>query len=184
VSRVSKFGLNFASTRRGPVMWLNWSLSEFNEQHELNPKTWTCNGPRNRNFFCERRMQGRHDVMWSVKWLSAFLCIVNIRCSMIVGNCRFLVIDTSVAVTAFFALRLDTVSEIGLLCHCLFCSLISSRHAQFPKQSHRLTCRTAFGTTRHRPTLSRAMRLTARPPPTFTSHSSRRTRRKSMLRLN
>lgn len=24
--------------------------------------------------------------MWHIKWLSAFLCIVNIRCSMIVGN--------------------------------------------------------------------------------------------------
>lgn len=27
-------------------------------------------------------------MMWNVKWLSAFLCIVNIRCSMLVGNYR------------------------------------------------------------------------------------------------
>jgi hypothetical protein len=27
-----------------------------------------------------------NDVMWNVKWLSAFFCIANIKCSMIVGN--------------------------------------------------------------------------------------------------
>jgi hypothetical protein len=64
--------------------------------------------------------------MWSVKWFSAFLCIVNIRCSMIVGNCRFRNRRICGHGSLFLRLRRHH-SEIGLLCQCLFCSLIPSR---------------------------------------------------------
>lgn len=41
----------------------------------------------------------QNDVMWSVKWLAAFFCIANIKCSMIVGNYR-VPLSTSVYVRA------------------------------------------------------------------------------------
>lgn len=65
--------------------------------HEPNDRTikmlWVCaydiyEGYQKSSFALRGYSMKKNEVMWSVKWLSAFFCIANIRCSMIVGNYR------------------------------------------------------------------------------------------------
>lgn len=67
------------------MSWTEWS----DYKDVVSVCVWhICEGYQKSSFALRGYSMKKNEVMWSVKWLSAFFCIANIRCSMIVGNYR------------------------------------------------------------------------------------------------